>query len=162
MTKHEEIIAQLHTTHPSQAEVFQEEIDIIIHKLKFLPQDSFPTVAILDQSNDFQFMYSDILAEKVQLAGGVLAKDMQEDPQVIIVVQKSSELYTILPSYLAQLKNQKVRALLENKIHILQSESFADKDEQYLRDVEILAEIIQPKYFVYGREGEDWVKFDFA
>lgn len=162
MTTYEQIIANLKDANPTQAELMEDEINIIIHKLKFLPQDSFPTVVIISQHNNFQAVYNPLLAEKVQLAGGKLASDMSEDPQVILVMQSSDDLFQVLPSYLTDLKAQKTRALLENKIFVLQTNINENKDESYVRDTEILAEIIQHKYFFYGREGSDWLKFDFA
>lgn len=162
MTKYEELIANLRSFSPEKAEIMEEEIDVIIHKLKFLPADSFPNVAILDQKDNFAPIHHPVLAEKVKLAGGNLSANLAEDPQVIIVIQSNSDLYTVLPSYLADLKAQKTRALLENKVFIIQNNDFQNQDEEYVRDTEILAEIIQPKYFFFGHDGEDWVKFDFA
>lgn len=160
MTKYEEIIANWKNSNPAQAELMEEEIDLIIHKLKFLPQDSLPIVAILDQKDNFKPIYNELLAEKVKIAGGVLADNIEQNPQVIIIIQESNELYQVLPSYLSDLKSQKVRALIENKVYIIQGDNFEDIDETYVRDAEVLAEILQPKYFFYGRDGEDWVKFD--
>ncbi|MCI0920159.1 ABC transporter substrate-binding protein [Sphingobacterium rhinopitheci] len=160
MTKYEEIIANLRSLNPNQAEQMEEEIDIIIHKLKFLPKDSFPTVVILNQKNNFTPVYNSLLAEKVKIAGGNLTDNMEDNPQVIIIIQDSNTLYQVLPTYLSELKSQKIRALIENKIYIIQGNDFSDLAENYVRDTEILAEIIQSKYFFYGRDGEDWVKFD--
>ena len=162
MTTYEQIIANLKDSNPTQAELMEDEIDIIIHKLKFLTEDSFPTVVIISQNNDFQPIHTALLAEKVKLAGGKLASGMNEDPQVILIIQNSNELYQVLPSYLSDLKAQKIRALLENKVYILQSNINENSQENYVRDTEILAEIIQHKYFFYGREGGDWLKFDLA
>lgn len=160
MTKYEAIIANLRSLNPTQAESMEEEIDIIIHKLKFLPQDSFPAVAILNQKNNFTPIYHSLLAEKVKLAGGSLVVSLEENPQVIIIIQDSNDLYQVLPAYLLELKSQKIRALIENKVYIIQGDDFSDLDENYVRDTEILAEIIQSKYFFYGRDGNDWVKFN--
>lgn len=162
MTKYVEIINLFKTSNPLLAEQIEEEIDIIIHKLKFLPADSLPATLILDQNNDFAPIYTDLLAEKVKIAGGTLSNSIEDNPQVIIIIQASDDLYTILPDYIADLKSRKIRAILENKIFILHGDNFSDLNEKYVRDTEILAEILQPKYFFYGRDGEDWVKFDLA
>jgi len=160
MTKYEEIIGKLKSSNSTQAELMEEEIDIIIHKLKFLPADSLPTVAILDQKNNFDLLNTAVLAEKVKIAGGVLAANMDENPQVLLILQHTDELYQVLPTILTEFKNKKIRALLENKVFIIQDNEFQDNDETYVQDVQILAEVIQPKYFVFGGDGKDWVKFD--
>lgn len=160
MTKYEEIIAHLKDVNPAAAEIMEDEVDIIIHKLKFLPKDNFPIVTILGEENDFQPIYNSLLAEKISIAGGVLSNTLNDNPQVIIIMQQSDNLYTVLPPFLSNLKTQKIRALIENKVFIIQHESLSDNDEKYTNDLEILSEILQPKYFVYGHDGEEWVKFD--
>lgn len=160
MTKYEEIIAHLKDVNPAAAEIMEDEFDIIIHKLKFLPKDNFPIVTILGEENDFQPIYNSLLAEKISIAGGVLSNTLNDNPQVIIIMQQSDNLYTVLPPFLSNLKTQKIRALIENKVFIIQHESLSDNDEKYTNDLEILSEILQPKYFVYGHDGEEWVKFD--
>jgi len=160
MTKYEEIIAHLKDVNPAAAEIMEDEVDIIIHKLKFLPKDNFPIVTILEEENDFQPIYNSLLVEKVSIAGGVLSNTLNDNPQVIIIMQQSDNLYTVLPPFLSNLKTQKIRALIENKVFIIQHESLSDNDEKYTNDLEILSEILQPKYFVYGHDGEEWVKFD--
>lgn len=160
MTKLNEIISSLKETNIDQAEIMEEKIDIIIHKLKFLKDDSLPLVAIYSCKNNFELRYNSLLAEKVKIAGGHLSKHSEEDPQIIILDQDTSELYQTLPSYIEKLKTKKVRALLENKIFITKNYVFQDNDSTYIQDVELLAEIIHPKYFVFGREGQDWTQFD--
>lgn len=160
MTKYEEIIANLRSSNFESAEIMEEKIDLILHKLKFLPLDSFPTVAVLNQKDNFNPTYNSLLAEKVKIAGGKLANTLEDNPSILIVIQDSNNLYQVLPTYLLELKARKIRALLENKIFILQKDHFQDNNDTYIRDTEILAEIIQPKYFFFGRDGEDWVKFD--
>ncbi len=160
MTKYEQIITELKNINKEQAEYMEEEIEIIIHKLKYLPKDNFPTVAIFSQKNNFSIVYDSLLAEKVKLAGGILAQNVEENPEIILIIQDDESLYQTLPTYLSELKKQKTRALIENKVFIIQGGAFSVTDSNYLRDTEVLAEIIQPKYFVYGRNGEDWVKFE--
>jgi len=79
---------------------------------------------------------------------------------VLLILQESNELYQVLPTILAEFKANKMRALLENKVFIIQGNAFNANDETYVQDVQILAEVIQPKYFVFGGDGQHWVKFD--
>lgn len=160
MTKYEEIIAHLRLSSPEKAELMEEEIDIIIHKLKFLPADSFPTLIVLNEKGNFEPTYNELLAEKVKISGGRLTNSFTDNPSIIVILQSSAALYQVLPDYLATLKAEKIRALLENKVYIIPEEHLQDVNARYLRDIEILAEILQPKYLFFGRDAEDWVKFE--
>lgn len=145
-----------------KAEYLEEEINILIHKLKFLPQESLPTVLILDQRNGFDPLGDTVLEEKVKIAGGVLTTDLTSNPHIILIKQEDESLYSTLPLLLHQKEIQDTNAYKHNSIFIIQNHTFHTMQEQYLEDVEILAETLQPKYFFYGRDGQDWVKFDVA
>lgn len=160
MTKYNEIIAILKQTDSLQAEHWEEEIDTIIHKLKFLPSDAIPTVCIVDQSNDFQIVNSTVLQEKVKIAGGVLTTNMDNNIGIFIILQKDESLYNLLPSFTQE--HHETNAVQNNNIYIIQNSEFNSADNNYLQDLEILSEIIQSKYFVFGRNGLDWLKFDLA
>lgn len=160
MTKYEELIDALKQDRPQDAERLEEEIDIIIHKLKFLPVENFPNTVVLSQSSNFEVSGSTELAEKVKIAGGSLMGDNSINPDVIVIIQDDESLYSELPILLSQPHFQKSKAAATNRIYIVHDADFGMNDTQYLSDIEILAEILQPKYFFYGHEGEDWVKFD--
>lgn len=160
MTKYEEIIENIKRVDAEQAEEMEEKIDVLLHKLKFLPADSFPNVVILNQSNNFNPLFDPILVEKVKIAGGTLNAALDPNTQIIIFLQQDESLYNDLPATLINLKQQKIRALIENKVFILQNSSFQNEDDEYIRNVETLAEIIQPKYFYFGHEGLTWFKFE--
>lgn len=157
MTKYNELIQQIKQTDINKAEQWEEEIDIIIHKLKFLPQESFPNVIVLSQKDEFKPIYDNILVEKVKIAGGILVENMDQKPSVLIVIQEDQSLYNQIGEII---KSPEHLFVQENKIFIIQTPSYNLEDEEYIRDTEILAEIIQPKYFYFDREGKDWVKFD--
>ena len=160
MTKYQEIIDSLKEHNPAQAEYIDEEINIIIHKLKFLSQDNFPKTIVLNHQTNFEPMQDAIVEEKVKVAGGRFIKHWIDNPDCIIIVQYNESLY----SQIADLLNTPIvtasNAYQQNNIYIIQESSFNTDDEVYLRDAEILAEILQPKYFVYGHDGSAWVKFD--
>ena len=160
MTKYNEIIAALRQKDSQLAEHWEEEIDTIIHKLKFLPSDAIPSVCIVDQSNDFQVVYSLELQEKVKIAGGALATDFDKNIGLFIILQKDEGLYSIIPSFIQQ--QQDTKAVINNNLYVIHSPQFNSDDNYYLQDIEILAEIIQSKYFIFGRDGHDWIKFDLA
>ena len=162
MTRYQELINQLQAIDAEKAEFLQEEIDIMIHKLKFLSKDNFPKTIILDQSQSFQPLFNDLLAEKINIAGGILQADFTEGADIIIIKQAHEGLYSELPTLLSAETLQSINAIKQDKVFIIQNPQFNSSDDSYLADVEILAEIIQSKYFFYGRDGEDWVKFSIA
>lgn len=160
MTTYEEIIARIKNVDQAEAERWEEQIDIITHKLKFLPTESIPTVCVLDQSNDFRAVNSPQLKEKVRIAGGIPTDDVDENTEILIIRQADESLYSLIPGLIEQY--QTAKAITNNKIYIIQSELFEQTDTSYLLDLEILAEILQPKYFVFGRSSEHWIKFELV
>lgn len=157
MTKYKEIIATLRQNNNLLAEHWEEEIDTIIHKLKFLTADAIPSVCIVDQE-DFRPINSTDLQEKVKIAGGTLTDTLDEDVAIFIILQRDESLYSTIPSFIGTQSHSK--AVTNNKVYVIQTDKFNEDDENYLQDLEILAEIIQSKYFIFGRDGSDWIKFD--
>lgn len=160
MTKYQEIISSLQQIDPAKAEYLEEEINIIIHKLKFLTEDNFPKTIVLDQQNNFQPFHSAILEEKVKIAGGRYIKAWIDNPDCIIIVQSNESLYGQLADFLNNPIVTTTQAYQLNNIYIIQNIDFGADDQTYLRDTEVLAEILQPKYFIYGHDGTAWVKLD--
>ncbi len=160
MTKYQEIISTLQNIDAAKAEYLGEEIDIILHKLKFLTEDSFPKAIVLDQEQDFLPLESPILAEKIKIAGGRFITNLAENPDCILIIQRSENLYSQFPSLLNDIAVSNSNAFQNNNIFIIQDSNFNQLDENYLKDTEVLAEIFQPKYFVYGHDGSAWVKFE--
>lgn len=160
MAKYEELIEELKSVNPEEAARLEEEIDIIIHKLKFLPVESFSNVILLNQQEGFEPYTSTAIAEKVKIAGGSLIDSLDSNPDKIIIIQQDESLYSTLPLLLNQPEIIHSKAFANNAIYIIHRSEFDKKDTDYLSDTEILAEILQPKYFFYGRDGIDWVKFE--
>ena len=160
MTKYNELLALLTTEDHQHAESLQEEINIMIHKLKFLPAENFPTVVFLSQKDNFEPFSSESLREKVALAGAKLITDLQEKPHIVVVMQHDESLYSHMPDLLQQSWLQHAVAYLNNRIYIIESTDFDTDLRQYLKESEMLAEILQPKYFYFGHEGNGWIKFD--
>ncbi|MGN0002773.1 MAG: ABC transporter substrate-binding protein [Sphingobacterium composti] len=160
MTKYEELISSLKQIDTAKAEYLEEEIDIIIHKLKFLTEESLPKAIIVDQNRDFQPMDSEILAEKINIAGGRFISSLDQNPDCIVILQRSENLYGQLSELLNNIEIINTSAFQNNNLFIIQEASFNQSDDNYLKDTEILAEIFQPKYFFYGHDGSAWVKFE--
>lgn len=160
MQYYQQILANLQNTAPEQAESLEEEVNIMIHKLKFLPSENFPSVTVLYQKTDFAAEISDSLNDKIRIAGGHAATD-KADSQVIIVCKEDDSLYSALPNLLESEWLRNTPAYRDNRIFIIESDDFGS-DTHFLRDTEILAEILQSKYFYFGHEGEAWTKFDLV
>jgi iron complex transport system substrate-binding protein len=144
----------------------QERIDIIHHKLKFIEQK--PTVACI-MNLDPLILAGDDKAELVNMAGGTTISGTSEtmlqlNPDVIVllpgdnnIAQSISEIDQLLqlPGF-ADLK-----AIKNNRFYIADAgEYFNNNDADNVVDsVELLAEILYPKQFIFGHEGQGWIKF---
>src|SRR5690606_13940290 len=71
-------------------------------------------------------------------------------------------LYTAVPELIQDEILSRTTAVESNHIFIIQKTDFGKNPHNFLHDTEICAEIIQPKYFIYGHKGTDWVQIDIA
>ena len=152
-----------------------ERLNIIRHKLKFISEKS--KVACIEWLAPLM-VAGNWTPELVQIAGGdpILAvngkhspfvdfQDIQnEDPDILILMPcgfsvartlQEINLLLDLPGW-AELK-----AVKNNRIYIADGNQYFNRSGPRLIDsIEILAEIINPKQFVFGYEGEGWIKFN--
>src|SRR5690606_3491440 len=157
MHYYQQIFANLQQTDPAQAEALEEEVNIMIHKLKFLPSENFPHIMLLRQSEGLDIEANESLIDKVRIAGGHYSTD-KANAQVLVILKEDESLYSILPAILSRDSIQNTHAYRNNKVFIIETSDFRD-DQHFLRDNEILAEIMQPKYFYFGNEGVAWSKY---
>lgn len=148
-------------TEPNMAEYLEEEVNILIHKLKFISEDQRPSVLILTQTG-FQTLFNEQLADSIAIAGGKLLTEKYDNPSLLFIVQENDKLYTAVPDLLQDEILSRTDALQSNNVYIIQKRNFGTESVDFLHDIEISAEIIQPKYFIYGRKGTDWVQFDIT
>lgn len=156
------LLQNMQQTAPNTAEHLQEEINILIHKLKFIPEDQRPSVLILTQQTGFQPLFNEQLADSIAIAGGKLFTEKYDNPSLLFIVQENDKLYTAVPNLLQDEILSRTDAVQSNNIYIIQKRNFGMENADFLHDIEICAEIVQPKYFIYGRKGADWVQFDIA
>jgi len=144
----------------------QERIDIIHHKLKFI--ELKPTVAAIIKLDPLM-LAGDDKAELIRIAGGVSIGGNAEtllalNPDVIVlmpgdndIAQSMSEIDGLLqvPGF-ANLK-----AIKSNRFYIIDASQYFSNDnaDNFVDSVELLAEIIYPKQFIFGHEGQGWIKF---
>lgn len=155
-------------------EDLQERVDIVRHKLKFT--ENKPTVACVEWLEPLM-VSGNWVPELINIAGGVsvLAKagkhspfiqwvDIQvQDPEVIIVMPcgfsiertlKEMDLLLQLPGF------ADLQAIKNNRLYIADGNQYFNRPGPRIVDsIEILAEIIHPKQFMFGYEDDGWIKF---
>jgi len=156
-------------------ELLNERVDIVKHKLKFA--DSKPTVACIEWLDPIMIS-GNWIPGLVNIAGGtpVLAKEGEhspyvsweeialQDPEIIVVMpcgfsiertMKEINLLTQQPGFAA------LKAVKNNRLYIADGNQYFNRPGPRIVDsIEILAEIIRPKQFAFGYEGEGWIKFE--
>jgi iron complex transport system substrate-binding protein len=155
-------------------ESLNERVDIIRHKLKYI--ENKPTVACIEWLEPLM-VSGNWVPELVDLAGGisVLAEPgkhspfiqwadiLLQDPEIIIAMPcgfsiertlKEIDILLQLPGF-AELK-----AVKNNRLYITDGSQYFNRPGPRIVDsIEILAEIMHPKPFFFGYEGNGWIKF---
>lgn len=158
-------------------ERLNERLDIIRHKLKFL--ENKPTVACIEWIDPLMIA-GNWVPEMVQIAGGipVLTDAGKHSPYVNweSIIEANPDVLILTPCGFSMDRTLKeVNVLLEqpgfNNLKAIKNNRFyiADGNQYFNRSgpriidsVEILAEIIHPKQFIFGYEGEGWMKFEIT
>ncbi|HWD87200.1 MAG TPA: cobalamin-binding protein [Mucilaginibacter sp.] len=155
-------------------EDLDERVNIIRHKLKFI--DTKPTVACIEWLEPVM-VSGNWVPELVSIAGGtsILAEGgkhspfvkwediRQADPDIIIVMPCGFSIERTLREMnilLLQPGFSELKAIKENRLFIADGNQYFNRPGPRTVDsIEILAEIIHPKQFIFGYEGEGWIKF---
>lgn len=157
-------------------EDLQERIDIIRHKLKYV--ESRPTVACIEWLDPLMIS-GNWIPELVSVAGGksILAETgkhspyvqwdaiLQADPEVIVVMpcgfsiertMREIDILLNLPGFAA------MQAVKNNRLYISDGSQYLNRPGPRIVDsIEMIAEIVHPKLFNFGYEGNGWIKFSF-
>ena len=157
-------------------EDLQERVDIIRHKLKYV--ESRPTVACIEWLEPMM-VSGNWIPELVGLAGGksLLVEAgkhspyiqwddiLLADPEIIVIMpcgfsiertMREMDLLLNLPQF------ADTRAAKNNQIYIADGNQYFNRPGPRIVDsIEIMAEIIHPKLFSFGYEGNGWIKFSF-
>ncbi len=155
-------------------EELNERIDIIRHKLKFI--DKKPTVACIEWLDPLMAS-GNWIPELVEIAGGtpimaqkgkhspyILWEDLRlEDPEVIVIMacgfsvertMREMDVLLQLPGF------TDLQAVKNLRLYITDGNQYFNRPGPRMVDsIEILAEIINPKQFIFGYEGNGWVSF---
>ncbi len=140
------------------AEEQQERVDLIKHKLKFIEQK--PAVACIVNLDRLIFADSSV-AELIGIAGGI-NENQFNDPDIIIVMPAGNTISQTMQQTekILQLPNfNELKAVKNNRVYIADGNFALTDAEQLVTLTEVFGEIINPKQFIFGYEGEKWVKF---
>jgi len=155
-------------------ENLQERVDIIKHKLKFI--DSKPTVACIEWLEPLMIS-GNWVPGLVSIAGGtpVLAQEgkhspyidwddiLQQDPEIIVVMPCGFSIERTMREINLLLDRPgfaSLKAVKNDRFYIADGNQYFNRPGPRIVDsIEILAEIIRPKQFIFGYEGEGWIKF---
>ncbi|HTN20974.1 MAG TPA: cobalamin-binding protein [Pelobium sp.] len=156
-------------------EDLQERIDLVKHKLKFFPEK--PKVAVIEWLSPLMIA-GNWIPELVEIAGGtpVLATNGKHSPFVdwqqiydinpdIIVIANCGFTINRTLQEIDLLLNQPgwrdLEAVKNNRVYIADGNAYFNRSGPRIVDtIEMLAEMITPKYFAFGYEGEGWIKFE--
>ena len=139
-------------------EELQERIDLIKHKLKFIEQK--PAVACI-ASLDSLTLADSTVAELINIAGGA-SESQFNDPDIIIVTPTSYAIPQTMQQMdrLLQLPGfNDLKAAKNNRVYIADGNFDITDPDQLVTLTEVLGEIINPKQFIFGYEGDKWIKF---
>lgn len=148
-------------------EELQDRINIIGHKLKFV-DDRRMLAVVTDWVNGE--CHTQYLKELSLMSGvSLLAQSAWEevrlaDPDFLIFASAEQNLAQSLKNieHLLQLPGfDQLKAVKNKQLFIADgSRHFYKPSLSLIDSLEILAEIVHPKQFVFGYEGEAWVRFD--
>ena len=143
-------------------EKIEDETSILIHKLKFISATDRPKVLVLDQIKPLEVNRSAYLQESIKIAGGIPVTTENEADKIIVIGQGEGTFMNV-PQLLDVPAIASSKAIELDQVFIITDQQFAQNPGyHYLGMLESLAEILQPKYFVYGHEGNDWLQFQLS
>jgi len=157
------------------SEDLQERIELIRHKLKFI--DKKPKTACIERLSPLSIGGS-LIRELIKAAGGEPAwtengKPMHidtsiltaADPEIILIAPSGFSISRTLQEIhlLAEQPGwNELNAVVNNQVYIADGSQYFNRPGlRSVDSIEILAEILNPKQFAFGYEGEGWIKFDF-
>jgi iron complex transport system substrate-binding protein len=155
-------------------EMLEERVDIIRHKLKFT--DVKPTVACIEWLDPLM-LSGNWIPQLIDIAGGqsVLVQSgvhspyvaweqlFDADPDIIVAMPcgfaiertlKEIDILLNLPGF------SSLKAVKNNRLYVADGNQYLNRPGPRIVDsIELLAEIINPKQFFFGYEGNGWIKF---
>ncbi|MBS1502433.1 MAG: cobalamin-binding protein [Bacteroidetes bacterium] len=156
-------------------EDLRERVDIIRHKLKFV--DTKPTVACIEWLEPLM-VSGNWVPELVEIGGGkpLLAENGKHSPYVQWedVIAADPDIIIAMPCGFSIARTMKemhillqkpgftdMKAIKNNNLFIADGNQYFNRPGPRIVDsIEILAEITHPKQFIFGYEGDGWIRFE--
>ncbi len=135
---------------PEIREALLERLDIVEHKIKFI--DKIP-VCIVDSIGQPQFS----LTEFSGLAGAALMATPME-AAFVIFYEEGKQLDVLMRS-VPTLLDENWPAVKFNRVCLLADDYMLNNAQDAVSLVEDLAEMIHPGHFIFGCEGDKWIRF---
>ena len=140
-----------------------EFLDLIAHKLKYL--DARAQVLAIESLDPLKAVETASWQDQISNFGSILGLEgdaLVKETDVLIFCLKNQTTAQVL-SNLAQLVNlagwPNCQAVVQQKVFVINEAVFNNSDQ--LKQLEILAEMIYPKLFAFGHEGDAWLKLNF-
>ncbi|GGE51521.1 hypothetical protein GCM10011413_17300 [Pedobacter psychrotolerans] len=132
-------------------EDLQERLDIVEHKIKFM--EKVP-VAVLDVSNTPGYYFT----EEIAFAGGMIEADIMS--AVFIIYYQPEKTLTDLMREVPSMLSADWQAVNNNRIILLNDDVNREKSaENVVSLIEDMAEMLHPGSFIFGHEGDKWIRF---
>lgn len=134
-----------------EREQLQERLDIVEHKIKFM--DKIPVACL-----DVDYHQSYFLAEEILQAGGMLESDVFN--AVFIIFYQPGKTLTDLMREVPAMLNAEWQAVKNNRIILLNDDEARERTaENVISMIEDMAEMLHPGSFIFGHEGDKWIRF---
>nr|WP_199156445.1 hypothetical protein [Pedobacter sp. ASV2] len=135
----------------AKQEELQERLDIVEHKIKFM--DKIP-VACLDLSNNPNYF----LAEEITQAGGMIETDVMS--AVYVIYYQPGKTLPDLMREVPGMLSADWQAVQNNRIVLLNDDVNRERSaENAVSLIEDFAEMLHPGSFIFGHEGDKWIRF---
>ncbi|TCC86642.1 hypothetical protein EZ428_23320 [Pedobacter frigiditerrae] len=132
-------------------EELHERVDIVTHKIKFM--EKVPVIC-LNAANEIHAGLNHL----IELAGGELVP-VALDAKVVIYAEYQSGIGDLLGKVVDAISPQ-WPAVTYNHVYILDdSHVIAKLAADQVTDLEDIAEMLHPGFFVFGNEGKNWINF---
>ncbi|WP_113637998.1 hypothetical protein [Nubsella zeaxanthinifaciens] len=131
-------------------DALQERLDIVEHKIKFI--DKVP-VCFLDTEGNPDIS----LAPFAMMSGAILTTQPAE--AVYVIFRESEKALDDLMRTVPGLLDDAWPAVQYNRVCLLADDYKLNKAEDAVALVEDLAEMTHPGHFIFGYEGDKWIRF---
>jgi len=136
----------------AKQEELQERLDLVEHKIKFM--DKVP-VTCIDASNYPVYL----LSEEINLAGGMLETDILS--AVFVIYYQPGKTLTDLMREVPSILDADWPAVKNNRIILLNDDVERERTaENAVSLIEDIAEMLHPGSFIFGHEGDKWIRFE--